>query len=157
MIKNKQQALAFLHNKNNETLGKHRWHNHATFKTWIDEMLDEIFIEQKEDSANILQKKFGIKTAQALGLLCLGTAIEIDTLADFVKYRNEIKKPLKTSRPLKQYIGELIAIYDAGYTVLKAIELMKNNEWQTIKLEWVQKQLKSTKPTQSTDLKEFGF
>ena len=111
MIEDKQQALAFLHNKDNEAHGKHRWHNHTTFKAWIDEMLDEIFTQTQdvnvEQDTQMLKKKFGLKAMQELGAMCIGTTIGIDTVAGFVKYRNEIKKPLKTARPLKQYINEL--------------------------------------------------
>ena len=154
MIKTKKQALDFLNEKDMQTQGRHLWHHHNTFQQWVCEMLDEIFIEQDE---NILEKKFGKKAMQEIDEMCIGSTIGNKTIAGFVKYRNEIKKPIKTARPLKQFINEMIVIENAGIDLNTAIEIMQNNEWQSIKLEWVQKQLKSTKPIQSTDLKEFGF
>ena len=61
-----------------------------------------------------------------------------ELLNDFVDYRKKIKKPLKTIQPLKIYLAEIRAIYKNGFDVKEAIELMKSNEWQSIKLEWIQ-------------------
>jgi hypothetical protein len=103
----------------------------------------------------MLEKKFGIKTMQDFAQMCIGTVIGIDTLADFVKYRNEIKKPLKTARPLKAYAQELIKISNAGLDARSAIEIMKQHEWQTLNIEWIRKKM----PQQATnaDLAQFGF
>lgn len=159
MIASKQQALNFLSKKNDEANGRHMWHQHNTFKTWVDEMLDEIFGKEdtNDEAGEKLIKQFGKKAMQELNEICFCSTVGQKTLAGFVRYRREIKKPLKTIRPLKQFAQEMIAIENAGYNLQKVIEIMQNNEWQTVKLEWVQKQLKSTKPMQSADLSEFGF
>lgn len=61
-----------------------------------------------------------------------------ELLNDFVDYRKKIKKPLKTIQPLKIYLAEIRAIYKNGFDVNEAVEIMKSNEWQSIKLEWIQ-------------------
>jgi hypothetical protein len=158
MITSKQQALNFLSKKNNETNSRHQWHQHETFKSWVDEMLDEIFgADNAEIDTKIIAQKFGVKAIDELNEIMVGSKAGLKTLAGFIKYRNEIKKPIKTSRPLKQFAQELMIIENAGFELQRVIEIMQNNEWQTIKLEWVQKHLKSSKTMQSTDLSEFGF
>lgn len=69
--------------------------------------------------------------------------VSIDTLLDFIRYRREIKKAVKTPRALKAYIDSLAACVKAGYTKETVIDLMKSNEWQTVKLEWVKKTLEA--------------
>ena len=66
-----------------------------------------------------------------------------ELLNDFVDYRKKIKKPLKTIQPLKIFLAEIRTIYKSGFDVKEAIELMKSNEWQSIKLEWIQNIKKS--------------
>lgn len=110
---------------------------------------------QVDASVKLLENKFGKKSIQELGAVCIGTGIGIDTLADFVKYRNEIKKPLKTSRPLKAFAQELIKITDAGYDMAQAIEIMQNAEWQTLNIDWIIK--KMPKQANGGDLTQFGF
>lgn len=61
-----------------------------------------------------------------------------ELLNDFVEYRKKIKKPVKTTQPLKIFLAEIRTIYKSGFDVKEAIELMKSNEWQSIKLEWIQ-------------------
>ena len=66
---------------------------------------------------------------------------------DFIKYRAQIKKPIKTIQPLKAYIkvlGELIA---KKIDIDKAIELMKEREWQTLKAEYLPKDFGSNSIT----------
>jgi len=67
--------------------------------------------------------------------------VSVETLLDFIRYRREIKKDIKTSRALKSFIDALSKCVKAGYVKDEVIELMKNKEWQSIKLEWVQKEL----------------
>lgn len=118
-------------------------------------------INEKEKDAQVdagvklLENKFGKKAMQDLAQLCIGKNVGIDTLADFVKYRNEIKKPLKTARPLKAFAQELIKIAEAGYDMAQAIEIMQNSEWQTLNIDWVAKKMQ--KPAQGADLTQFGF
>jgi len=75
-----------------------------------------------DKDVEMLNKKFGIKAMSEIAQKCIGTGIGIDDVANFVKYRNKIKKPLKTERPLKMFIDELIKIKDAGYEIKASIE-----------------------------------
>ena len=65
--------------------------------------------------------------------------IHIKILRDFYEYRKNIK-PIKTPRPLEMYLNELKKIQDAGYKPMEAIETMKSREWQTVKLEWIERE-----------------
>ena len=67
-----------------------------------------------------------------------------EILSDFIEYRKNIKKPIKTIQPLKIYLNEIREIYKSGFDVAEAVEIMKSNEWQTIKLEWLQNVKKSS-------------
>lgn len=64
-------------------------------------------------------------------------------LNDFLDYRKNIKKPIRTIQPLKAFLNEIRTIYKSGFDVAEAIEIMKSNEWQTIKLEYIQNTKKS--------------
>jgi len=64
-----------------------------------------------------------------------------ETLVDFIRYRKEIKKAVKTSRALKAYVDSLLTCVKDGYIKDEVVELMKIKEWQTIKLDWVKKEL----------------
>ena len=63
--------------------------------------------------------------------------IHIKILRDFYEYR-KAKKPINTYHPFVPYLKELKKIQDAGYKPMEAIELMKEKQWQTLKLEWVE-------------------
>lgn len=108
-----------------------------------------------DKDVEMLNKKFGIKAMSEIAQKCIGTGIGIDDVANFVKYRNKIKKPLKTERPLKMFIDELIKIKDAGYEIKASIEIMMNCEWQTLNVDWIAK--KAPKQAISNDLSKFGF
>lgn len=100
-------------------------------------------------------KKFGVKATQELKELCIKLELGFSLCVDFVKYRNEIKKPVKTTRPIKMYINELGNIKSKGFDVLAAIEVMKLKEWQSIKIDWIEREFKS--PVVKNDLSKFGF
>ena len=125
-------------------------HKHIKAQYGVEDVQNTV-----EQDAQIIAKKFGAKIVQELGAMCIGTTVGVDMVADFIKYRNEIKKPLKTARPLKQYVKELIAIENAGYKVADAIEIMQNSEWQTINIDWIAK--KMHKAQNGADLAQFGF
>lgn len=79
----------------------------------------------------------------------LGKEIELtenakSILNDFLEYRKNIKKPIRTIQPLKAFLNEIRNIYKSGFDVVEAVEIMKSNEWQTIKLEWLQNVKKSS-------------
>lgn len=110
---------------------------------------------QIDKDVKMLNKKFGVKVMEEIEKMCMGNKIGIDDVADFVNYRNKIKKPLKTERPLKIFIQELIKIKDAGYDIKQSIEIMMNAEWQTLNIEWIAKKI--PKQIMNTDLSKFGF
>jgi hypothetical protein len=108
-----------------------------------------------DKDVKMLNKKFGVKAMEEIAKMCIGNQIGIDDVADFVNYRNKIKKPLKTERPLKIFIQELIKIKDAGYDIKQSIEIMMNAEWQTLNIEWIAKKI--PKQAINSDLTQFGF
>lgn len=110
---------------------------------------------QIDKDVKMLNKKFGVKAMEEIAKMCIGNQIGIDDVADFVNYRNKIKKPLKTERPLKMFIQELIKIKDAGYDIKQSIEIMMNAEWQTLNIDWIAKKI--PKQAMSSDLSKFGF
>ena len=70
----------------------------------------------------------------------------VPILKDFYDYRRSVKKPINTYRPLLSYLKNLKEIKDAGYDVQQAIDLMKEREWQTLTLEYVEKTLPKQQP-----------
>jgi DNA-binding transcriptional ArsR family regulator len=58
-------------------------------------------------------------------------------MLDYIKYRKEIKKPIKTYRPLKAHLEQLILAKQQNKNIDALIQLMKDNEWQTVKAEWL--------------------
>lgn len=91
-------------------------------------------IKNKNNTENLLLSKYRID--------CNNEMIGSDeTIVSFIKYRKEIKKPIKTSNPIKIYILELSKCVKAGYSKEEVIDLMKDKEWQSIKLDWIKKEL----------------
>lgn len=72
----------------------------------------------------------------------------IEIVKDFVSWRTTIKKPLKTTGPIKLYINALRVLQELGYKANDCIEQMKNNEWQTIKPEYIHKSNNQSKSTE---------
>jgi len=68
---------------------------------------------------------------------CVWGLIDEGVVGDFIEYRKSIKKPLKTEKPIISFLNELEKICQAGFDVKKAIETMKEREWQTLKLEYI--------------------
>jgi uncharacterized protein YbgA (DUF1722 family) len=58
-------------------------------------------------------------------------------MLDYIKYRKEIKKPIKTYRPLKAHLEQLLLAKQQNKNIDALIQLMKDNEWQTVKAEWL--------------------
>lgn len=106
-------------------------------------------------SSKIIEKKFGAKEMQILNEICTGTKVDISMLEDFIKYRNEVKKPMKTIRPIKEYAQQLVMCSKAGYDLQEVVETMKNAEWQTVKLHWLKNTL--SKKENGADLAQYGF
>lgn len=108
-----------------------------------------------ENDVKYLNERFTQKEMKRVAEMCIGTGIGIDTVAQYVRYRNEIKKPIKTTRPLKALIKKLIDAQSKGYEINQVLEIMYDNEWQSFELDWIDKKLPK-KSTQNS-LSEFGF
>jgi len=111
--------------------------------------------EGLDNDVKYLNERFTQKEMRAVAEMCMGTGIGIDTVAQYVRYRNEIKKPIKTTRPLKALIKKLVDASEKGYVIQEILEIMYDNEWQTFELEWIDKKIPK-KSTQNS-LSEFGF
>lgn len=67
--------------------------------------------------------------------------VAVNLMTWFVAYRKRIKKPIKTIAPMKLLITEMRKCINDGYKIEAMQELIEAKEWQSIKLEWVQKEL----------------
>ena len=56
-------------------------------------------------------------------------------------YRSLIKKPFKTQQAVTGLSNSFKECYDAGYTFKQLFDLMQEKQWQSIKLEWVKKEI----------------
>tara|TARA_R110000823_G_scaffold314308_2_gene443246 strand:- start:2 stop:646 length:645 start_codon:yes stop_codon:yes gene_type:complete len=65
------------------------------------------------------------------------TKNEESLILDYLAYRKDIKKVITTIRPLNTYYKVILELHNKGYDIKKCIDLMKNNEWQTIKEEYI--------------------
>lgn len=63
----------------------------------------------------------------------------------FILYRKTIKKPIKTISPLVNLIMVMRECINYGYKIEEVKDLIKIKEWQSIKLEWVKKELPKEK------------
>lgn len=111
--------------------------------------------EGMDNDVKYLNERFTQKEMRVVKEMCIGTGIGIDTVAQYVRYRNEIKKPIKTTRPLTALIKKLVDASIKGYVIQEILEIMYDNEWQTFELEWIDKKIPK-KSTQNS-LSEFGF
>jgi len=78
-----------------------------------------------------------------------------DFVEDFIAYRKQIKKGLKTIAPIKLYINSLIELENLGYSFEYCIEQMKANEWQTVKKEYIHKQNKPQQKSKQQQNNDF--
>lgn len=78
-----------------------------------------------------------------------------DFVKDFIAYRKQIKKTLKTIAPIKLYINSLIELENLGYSFEYCIEQMKANEWQTLKVEYIHKPNKPQQKSRAEINREF--
>ena len=76
----------------------------------------------------------------------------INYLSDFINYRIKIKKPIKTVAPLNAYIKALKELWTLKYDVKECINIMKENEWQTLKTEYIHKENTFKVNTQLTEI-----
>ena len=61
----------------------------------------------------------------------------IKIMSDFVTYRKQIKKPIKTTGNLKLYYNKLKELHLDGYDISKCIDEMKLREWQIVDKKFV--------------------
>ena len=66
--------------------------------------------------------------------------VAIEVAKWFITYRKKIKHPIKTIAPLKAIIKSMRDCINAGYKIEELKELIETKEWQSLKLEWVQKE-----------------
>ena len=59
----------------------------------------------------------------------------------FVNHRKAIKHPIKTTRPIEVFIKSVVECLKSGYTPQEIRDVMEAKEWQSLKLEWVQKEI----------------
>ena len=81
---------------------------------------DPLFVEYKKQNENASER-------------------ELSLAMDFINYRKSIKDKIKTLLPIKMYIKELKNLHKLGYVVNDCIEKMKENEWKTVKVEYIHK------------------
>lgn len=74
---------------------------------------------------------------------------------DFISYRKQIKKPLKTILPIKQFIDSLVELSKLGYQFDYCIEQMKLNEWQTVKIDYIHKRNKPQQKSKQQQNNDF--
>jgi len=58
-------------------------------------------------------------------------------LNEFIKYRKEIKKPIKTNRPIQAMINGIGKEFLSEDHLIQCIDVTMNNEWQGVKAEYV--------------------
>jgi len=74
------------------------------------------------------------------------TTIERSVFSDseflsLLAYRKKIKKPLLTDEAVTGLSNSFKECYDAGYTFKHLFDIMQEKQWQSIKLEWVKKEI----------------
>ena len=71
-----------------------------------------------------------------------------EQLKAIISYRSKIRKPIKTQQAVTGLSNCFKECYDAGYTFEEIFELMQEKQWQTIKLEWVSKEIRTSNALQ---------
>jgi len=61
-------------------------------------------------------------------------------------YRSKIKKPFKTQQAITGLSNAFEQCINAGYTFQNLFGLMQEKQWQSLKLEWVQKEIPIVSP-----------
>jgi len=68
-------------------------------------------------------------------------SVAIELAKWFITQRKKIKHPIKTIAPIKTLIQSMRECINAGYKIDDVKLLIENKEWQSLKLEWVVKEL----------------
>ncbi len=101
------------------------------------ELEKEIKKEIKIKKKNTLAEDFYIEAKEKLNDL-----LPFSYFEDFYNYRKEIKKPLKTFRPLYSHNKTLLKLIELSYKMNQIdafIDIMKSKEWQTLEVDYVHK------------------
>lgn len=69
------------------------------------------------------------------------TELTKNKVQEFIGYRKKIKKPIKTIAPITAYIKTLRELVHEGVDIDEAIALMKESEWQTLKVDYLPKEM----------------
>jgi len=120
-----------------------------------DKSHDKVMIKSVISHDKVMQeeKRIEEKDITAKASLVDAYALEDEALTDqgkqilqkFVDYRKRIKEPIKTTAPLKAFIKVMREAVKSGYTPDSIFELMESREWQTVKMEWIVKEIVKTK------------
>ena len=111
------------------------------YSKWIDKdstITDSSLTDSSLTDSSIRDKKKS-KKRKLNNIECYVISLEKDEnykqlLFEFIKYRKEIKKSLKTTSPLKALIKEF-PLYD---DLKEALEIMAIREWRTATVEWIE-------------------
>lgn len=76
----------------------------------------------------------------------------IEIIKDFVAWRITLKKPIKTTGPIKAYLKALKELQELGYKANDCIQKMKESEWQTIKVDYIHKNVKQNTNSNTSGL-----
>lgn len=106
------------------------------YSKWVDK--DSTITDSSLIDSSIRDKKKS-KKRKLNNIECYVISLEKDEnykqlLFEFIKYRKEIKKSLKTTSPLKALVKEF-PLYD---DLKEALEIMAIREWRTATVEWIE-------------------
>ena len=97
----------------NTNLNKNTNSNKPSFKSTNERLYNE-YMESKEVSVN-----------------------EAKIILDYLSYRKDIGKQIKTITPLNSYWKVIVELHIKGYDIKACIEYMKEKEWMTLKEEYL--------------------
>lgn len=76
-------------------------------------------------------------------------------------YRSQIKKAIKTQQAVTGLSNSFKACYDAGFTFDEVLGVMQEKQWQSVKVEWLQKMVNQNTNTSvassALNLSRFGI
>lgn len=96
-------------------------YNNTNINNNTKDKIDKLFLSYKKENPNASEN-------------------ELKIVEDFILYRKEIKDEIKTLLPIKSYLKSLMELHKLGYKVQDCILKMKENEWKTIKVDYIHKE-----------------
>lgn len=76
----------------------------------------------------------------------------IEIVKDFISWRITLKKPIKTTGPIKAYLNALKELQQLGHKASDCIQKMKDDEWITIKVDYIHKDVKQNTNSNTSGL-----